>query len=437
MCAAVNLLFKQFGCPTLYPSFEQDILLLNRMIAESPAITCGDFSRVEQSNLSDFVNELTLLIEKLEGQYLNPFINFSELRTISYARNVLAKIQLQRRSKLMRRQPFGILINGLPGCGKSFAAMQLATRLYQSIHGTFHDDDLIVLNEGDDFQSEFRTTHKIVIFDDLGATKVNVIPNDPFRKIIDFINNIPRTALNPNLELKGNVWIEPEIVVATTNMIIPFGSRQASNTDSILCYDAINRRFPAMISQIGYDKFALVDPTNTNSVDLSNLKGYNTYTFDELSYLLIKMYRSHYDRQTKFLELVDSSLVESIPLSKSNPLPFDIPYCSSTGYSSQAVRIFKDYFYNSLEVEDTGPLFAESEQIPIMSLFRENHPHKNIYLFLGIISPYYPPVRIDVTNPLAAVNEILSYQFSSVDEFEIFFQGFMDRYAADFTAQRP
>jgi hypothetical protein len=86
-------------------------------------------------------------------------------------------------------------------------------------YGKFLPSDIVTLNETDEFQSEFRTNHKVVIFDDVAAMsglREQVDP-DPWRKVIDFVNNIRKTALNPNVELKGNVYIEPDLVIITTN----------------------------------------------------------------------------------------------------------------------------------------------------------------------------------------------------------------------------
>jgi hypothetical protein len=81
----------------------------------------------------------------------------------------------------------------------------------------------VTLNETDEFQSEFRTHHKVVILDDIAneaapETSAYAAPKNPFRKIIDFINNITKVALNPTLEAKGRVLIKPELVVCTSNM---------------------------------------------------------------------------------------------------------------------------------------------------------------------------------------------------------------------------
>lgn len=284
---------------------------MRSLIAELSSVLCGDFSRLDVKSIGDYVSSLEDSVSYLEEQACSPFLPLREknAQLAAQGRAALARVQLQRREKIIRRQPFGFIISGPPGCGKSFAAMRLATDLYRSIHGKWSSDELIVLNEGDDFQSEFRTTHKIVVFDDLGATRVSVVSHDPFRKVIDFINNVPRTALNPHLDLKGNVWINPEIVVATTNMFVPFRRNSHLNTDSILCLDAINRRFPLMIIQEGYDRFHLKDPlAPAPHEEFATTFLNKALSYDEVLETALKMYREHFGAQEEFVAMVEDRL---------------------------------------------------------------------------------------------------------------------------------
>lgn len=278
------------------------------ILAEVPSIICGDFSRLSASTLSEVIDDLENNLQFLESHAISPFVPYFSKQPflITKGREAISRLSLQCRDQIIRRQPFGILIAGNPGCGKSFAAMRILKALYDSVHGELQPQEIIVLNEGDQFQSEFRTSHKAVVFDDLGATRVNIVNQDPFRKIIDFINNIPRTALNPNVELKGNVWIQPEIVVATTNMIIPFEHQQARNTDSMLSPEAINRRFPLMIAQKSYDQFYLA--TGHQPIKHEGHFVGKCYSFRELVSYAKGLYRKHYEDQQQFVDTVHKTL---------------------------------------------------------------------------------------------------------------------------------
>lgn len=278
-------------------------------LAEVPSVICGDFSRLSVKTLPELIEDLDRNLTFLESQAISPFVPYYNKQPflITKGREAISRLQLQCNEQIIRRQPFGIIISGFPGCGKSFAAMRLSKALYNSVCGDLRADEIVVLNEGDEFQSEFRSSHKVVIFDDLGATRVDVVKTDPFRKIIDFINNIPRTALNPQADLKGCIWIQPEIVVATTNMILPFTSHQRRNTESILCPGAINRRFPLMLAQKGYDEFYIMDST-VERQSMEHMFVGKSYTYDELLSHALVLYKEHYEDQTKFVNTVQTAL---------------------------------------------------------------------------------------------------------------------------------
>lgn len=146
----------------------------------------------------------------------------------------------------LRKQPFCVVLYGPPGVGKSSFAIQLAKKLMQGRYGRFTSHDMVTLNETDEYQSEFRTSHKVVLFDDIGAAKVDrPDTTNPWRKVIDFVNNVQKTALNPNCEMKGKVYIQPDLVILTTN--IDFSKSFANVSNYVNCPEAIARRCSSVI----------------------------------------------------------------------------------------------------------------------------------------------------------------------------------------------
>jgi hypothetical protein len=137
----------------------------------------------------------------------------------------LEALKLDSSDGKIRKQPYCVVLTGYPGCGKTSFAMKIASECIKAKYGSFYPSDIVTLNETDEFQSEFRTNHKVVVFDDVAAENSDRTVVNPWRKVIDFVNNVKKTSLNPNVELKGNVYIEPDLVILTTNMQYKGGFR--------------------------------------------------------------------------------------------------------------------------------------------------------------------------------------------------------------------
>lgn len=308
----VNQLF-----PTPFITLEEEIARCQYLVSMAPRVIVGNFDGLDFDSTEAFLSELRKSISSLESAVVNPFVatNTRLDLVLSRARDVDTRITLSFRENFVRKQPFGILVAGPPGSGKTFGSQNLAIHLYNLNHEKpATKQDIVVLNEGDEYQSEFRSCHRIVLFDDLGATKTRVVASDPYRKIIDFINNVPKTALNPHLDLKGNVWIDPDIVVATTNLLIPFVYGTCNNTEVIQCIPAVNRRFPLMIWQAGYDEFYIVDPKDEDLKDHRDPDGAyikkpeKRLNADQLFEQVKHMYLDHCKSQENFVDMVENQV---------------------------------------------------------------------------------------------------------------------------------
>jgi hypothetical protein len=187
--------------------------------------------------------------------------------------NILENLRLDSADGRIRKQPYCILLTGYPGCGKTGTALRIAAELMKFKYGRFSANDVVTLNETDEFQSEYRTNHKVVIFDDIGAENPNKSTVNPWRKIIDFVNNIRKTSLNPNLELKGNVYIQPDLVIITTNLQFPF-----SLEPWLVCHSAILRRLSKVLFLRDFDTVVDITPVKVGGTE-SNTRAYD-YNYD-------------------------------------------------------------------------------------------------------------------------------------------------------------
>jgi hypothetical protein len=186
---------------------------VEELLSKLPAIRCGAEDLVGMTK-ARYMSRLTWLKELVRFNASN----WADRKTFERISSALEMLRLDDSNGSIRAQPYCILLTGYPGCGKSNFALQIAAACLKAKYGKAYPSNIVVLNETDEFQSEFRTSHKVVIFDDVGAESPNFSTINPWRKVIDFVNNIRKTSLNPNVEMKGNVYIEPELVILTTNL---------------------------------------------------------------------------------------------------------------------------------------------------------------------------------------------------------------------------
>lgn len=185
------------------------------LLTKAAAIKAGA-TEVAGISRQRYIDRLTWLKELCRFNVSN-IGGMKDRNTFYRVSQTLENLLLDDSNGKIRKQPYCIMLTGYPGAGKTSFAMHIASAYMKAKYGKFSSSEIVTLNETDDFQSEFRTNHRVVIFDDISATKPEKTLISPWRKVIDFVNNVRKTALNPNVELKGNVYIEPDLVIMTTN----------------------------------------------------------------------------------------------------------------------------------------------------------------------------------------------------------------------------
>lgn len=151
---------------------------------------------------------------------------------------VLSKVRtsliLCQKSSCIRTKPFGLLIYGGSSVGKT-TINAYATKVCLHHNGySSGKENIITLNDNDKYQSEYKAHHMAVTMDDFGNTCADKYDGSPTAKIIDFLNNVPKAALNANADLKGNIMIQPKVVSVTTNVKHLMASSFSNEPVSIL-----------------------------------------------------------------------------------------------------------------------------------------------------------------------------------------------------------
>ncbi|APG76808.1 hypothetical protein 2 [Beihai picorna-like virus 41] len=305
-CTIGSALYFLYTC-IYYACFVEETLAL------AAAVRAGA-EKVAGITRERYIKRLTWLREFTR---LSIAFNHDDKKKPAYIRisNVLENLRLDSADGKLRMQPYCILLSGPPGVGKTGTAMKIAAMLMKAKHGRFRSTDVVTLNETDEFQSEYRTNHRVVIFDDIGADKIRPSGVNPWRKVIDFVNNIKKTALNPNLEMKGNVYIEPELVIMTTNLCnglqVPFWMN---------CPEAIFRRINLFLELNSFTHACRVpmvkhprplrgDGVLTNGQRYEEFK--QTPEYQDLDTLLdpvVPEFLSHCDQQADYVEKMNSLL---------------------------------------------------------------------------------------------------------------------------------
>lgn len=141
----------------------------------------------------------------------------------------------------LRKAPFSFFIHGGSGVGKSTVVNTLIAHSLQEIAITKGNTDFIVkesaictLNEMDKYHSDYGSHILAVLLDDFANGKPEYAAKNPTVDVINFINNIHRTAIQAEAELKGKIPLVPCVVGATSNVKKKFAFTYSEEPLSIL-----------------------------------------------------------------------------------------------------------------------------------------------------------------------------------------------------------
>jgi len=126
-------------------------------------------------------------------------------------------VQAGWRAAGLRVKPYGIFVCGPSGIGKSII-MNLACHVVCKHNDLPEGEEYwCTINGNDKYQSEYRSQHICVIFDDVGNTKPERADGNPLFILIQFINTMHCCALSPEAEKKGKNDIRAKVVGVTSN----------------------------------------------------------------------------------------------------------------------------------------------------------------------------------------------------------------------------
>jgi len=201
--------------------FEQEYSLLVACDSLMETGRLEDLKTESVKGESDFESRLELLITKCYSMIQtekNPHAKSVLTNRLVVLKKLRSKLIMLQKQSPVRTKPYGVAIFGGSAVGKTIINSIITKVILTSNGFESSKRHVVTLNDSDPYQSEFRSYHTAVTMDDFGNTKADKYEGSPTAKIIDFLNNVPKAALSPIAELKGNVMIRPKLVSVTTNV---------------------------------------------------------------------------------------------------------------------------------------------------------------------------------------------------------------------------
>lgn len=170
----------------------------------------------------------------------------------------------------LRKAPFSFFIHGSSGVGKSTAVNTLIAHSLQEIALHKGNKDFVVkesaictLNEMDKYHSDYGSHILAVLLDDFANGKPEYAAKNPTIDVINFNNNIHRTAIMAEAELKGKIPLIPCVVGATSNVKKEFAMIYSQEPLSVL------RRFHIHLNMKVRKEYQKANSTQVDSMKLA------------------------------------------------------------------------------------------------------------------------------------------------------------------------
>jgi hypothetical protein len=202
---------------------------------------------MNMSRLKILISEGTNIIKDSRRNNINfGLITIMQKRVLELEKLLKIFIACNIGTAGVRQEPVGILLRGGPSVGKSIIMQHINNALLSKILSEKEYRDYLLSPESFLWNRQFENTYwdgitpqcKIVMFDDFMQSKdIAGNPDSEAMNIIRAINSFECILHCAEMHLKGNVRLNCEFVVASTNAVV-------LQPQSIINTEALVRRFP-------------------------------------------------------------------------------------------------------------------------------------------------------------------------------------------------
>lgn len=185
----------------------------------------------------------------------------------------------------VRKAPFAIELYGPSSQGKTTFGDQIVDALLFSADLPMDKEYRCTFNPSDKYMSNWKTSMQVMYIDDMANEKAKYVEKPPTRAIIDICNNQPYYANMADIDSKGKVFVEPSIVVVSTNKI-DLDAAVYSN-----CPYSVQRRMHYVVEVVAQSRFQRVINGRTQGIDPDKIRkhyGTDKPLFDDIWCLTIK-----------------------------------------------------------------------------------------------------------------------------------------------------
>jgi hypothetical protein len=215
----------------------------------------GNLKKVRGISDHEFDNRLEALGFKLRALLPNLKSFDKKLVQEKYSRllNMKNDFTTMKLSSGTRKAPYAIELYGESSQGKSTLGEQALSAMLSSAKLPTGKEYQASYNPADKYMSTWTTDKLVMTIDDIANEKSDFVEKPPTRTIIDLCNNQPYYANMADLNSKGKIFVEPAIVLVTTN-VKDLDARAYSN-----CPYSVQRRMNIVVTVNAKPQFQFKD----------------------------------------------------------------------------------------------------------------------------------------------------------------------------------